>query len=150
MRDRTFTIYGVRYPEEARFALDAADVHYGGYLPNLQVPSTYAESSVTVHVPRQQYSRQMPGIPTIRVFEALACGIPLVSAPWLDIEHLFREGDFIKVSSCGEMRKALTRLLYAPDEAAELAQRGLETVLQRHTCAHRAAQLSEICEGVLQ
>ena len=34
----------------------------------------------------------LPGIPTIRPFEALACGIPLVSAPWHDAEHLFRDG----------------------------------------------------------
>jgi spore maturation protein CgeB len=150
MRHRTFTIYGVRYPPEARASLSAAGVHYGGYLPNLQAPCRYAESNVTVHVPRQQYTKQMPGIPTIRVFEALACGIPLVSAPWLDVEGLFRRDDFVTVSSCGEMRSALTRLLDAPDEAAELGQRGLETVLQRHTCAHRAAQLSEICEEVLR
>jgi len=150
MRGRIFTIYGVRYPEEARVALGAAGVRYGGYLPNLQAPRRYAESNITVHVPRQQYARQMSGIPTIRVFEALACGIPLVSAPWQDSEELFRKNDFITVSSCSETRKALTHLLEAPDEAAELAQRGLETVLERHTCKHRAAQLSEICEEVLQ
>jgi spore maturation protein CgeB len=150
MRNRAFTIYGVRYPEEARLALGAAGVHYGGYLPNLEAPCRYAESNITVHVPRQQYSRQMPGIPTIRVFEALACGIPLISAPWLDIESLFRKSDFMTVTSCGEMRKALTRLLNAPEEAAEMAERGLETVLQRHTCAHRAARLSEICQEALR
>ena len=150
MRDRKFTFYGVRYPAEARLALGAAGVHYGGYLPNLQAPRRYAESKVTVHVPRQQYAKQMPGIPTIRVFETLACGIPLVSAQWLDTEELFRKDDFIFVGDCGEMRKALTRLLNAPEEAAGLAERGLETVLQRHTCAHRAAQLSEICEEVLR
>jgi spore maturation protein CgeB len=150
MRGRAFTIYGVRYPDEARLALGAAGVRYGGYLPNLQAPSRYAESNITVHVPRQQYARQMPGIPTIRVFEALACGIPLVSAPWLDSEGLFRKHDFITVSSCSDMRKALTHLLEAPHEAAEHAVCGLATVLQRHTCAHRAAQLSEICEEVLR
>jgi spore maturation protein CgeB len=150
MPGRAFTIYGVRYPDEARLALDAAGVRYGGYLPNLQAPRRYAESNITVHVPRQQYARQMPGIPTIRVFEALACGIPLVSAPWLDSEELFRKEDFITVSSCSEMRKALTLLLEAPDKAAEYAGRGLERVLQRHTCAHRAAQLSQICEEVLR
>jgi len=150
MRNRTFTIYGVRYPAEACLALRAAGVRYGGYLPNLQAPCRYSETKVTVHVPRQQYALQMPGIPTIRVFEALACGMPLVSAPWLDAEGLFRKGDFMTVSSCGEMRKALARLLDAPSEAAELGGRGLEAVLQRHTCAHRAAQLSEICEEVLR
>lgn len=150
MRDRKFTFYGVRYPEHARVALSAAGIHYGGYLPNLQAPRRYAESRITVHVPRQQYARQMPGIPTIRVFEALACGIPLVSAPWLDTENLFRPRDYMTVSSGGEMQSALAKLLSSSDEAADLAGRGLETVLQRHSCAHRAVQLSQICEEVLR
>ena len=150
MLERRFTIYGVRYPKEACLALRAAGVHYGGYLPNLQAPCKYAESNITIHVPRQQYAQLMPGIPTIRVFEALACGIPLVSAPWLDVEELFRAGDYITVNSCGEMAEAVTHLLESPDDAAELAARGLETVLQRHTCANRASQLSEICQEVLQ
>ena len=38
-------------------------------------------------------NKALPGIPTIRVFEALACGIPLVSAPWQDEEGLFRPGE---------------------------------------------------------
>jgi spore maturation protein CgeB len=41
----------------------------------------------------------LPGIPTIRVFEALACGIPLVSAPWDDSEHLFRPGEDFLVAA---------------------------------------------------
>ena len=43
----------------------------------------------TLHVPRRFYVTHLPGIPTIRVFEALACGIPLVSAPWRDRELVF-------------------------------------------------------------
>ena len=50
---------------------------------------------MTVHVPRRPYVDALPGIPTIRVFEALACGIPLVSAPWRDEEGLFRHRDRI-------------------------------------------------------
>ena len=45
-----------------------------------------------MHVPRGPYAEALPGIPTIRVFEALACGIPLVSAPWDDCEGLFQPG----------------------------------------------------------
>ena len=52
-------------------------------------PQRTLRPELTVHIPRQQYTRAMTGIPTIRVFEALACGIPLISAPWSDTEHLF-------------------------------------------------------------
>ena len=137
-------IYGVRYPEEGLHALAYAGAAYGGYLPNLDAPAVYAHARMTVHVPRQQYTGAMKGIPTIRVFEALACGIPLISAPWLDSEGLFREGDFTMVSSGTEMLAAMRRVLVDPERASEQAARGLETVLSRHTCAHRAGELTEI------
>ena len=63
---------------------------------------------MTVHVPRRPYATALPGVPTIRIFEALACGIPLVSAPWSDCENLFTPGeDFLFASNGKEMRKHL-------------------------------------------
>lgn len=141
-----FTIHGVRYPEDGLQALNQAGVSYGGYLPNLEAPRVYAESALTVHVPRQQYSGAMKGIPTIRVFEALACGIPLLSAPWEDTEKLFREGDFQFVRSSSEMRMAMADLLDHHARAQTQAARGLETVLAHHTCRHRAEQVTSILE----
>ncbi len=138
---RRAVIYGVRYPPKGLAALANAGVRYGGYLPNLEAPQEYAASRVTVHIPRQQYNGALTGVPTIRVFEALACGIPLVSAPWKDTEHLFREGDFVFVRNGDEMRDAMQDLLDRPKLAQEQAQRGLETVLARHTCRHRAEQV---------
>ena len=49
-----------------------------------------------------------PGIPTIRPFEALACGIPLVCAPWRDVEGLFAPGrDFLVARDGAEMKRRL-------------------------------------------
>jgi spore maturation protein CgeB len=149
LRDRSFVIHGVRYPEDALKALQDAGVRYKGYLPNLNAPEAYASARVTVHIPRQQYTRAMTGIPTIRVFEALACGIPLISAPWNDTERLFREGDFVFVRDHREMTDAIEALLTDPARAREQALRGVETILSRHTCRHRAEQLMDICEEVL-
>lgn len=145
--DRRMTIYGVRYPDEGLAALKLSGVHYGGYLPNLAAPSVYAAARLTVHIPRQQYATAaMTGIPTIRVFEALACGIPLISAPWADTERVFREGDYVSVRNAGEMRRTMEFLLADPEAAESHALRGLETVLARHTCRHRAEQLTTIFE----
>lgn len=91
----------------------------------------------------------MQGIPTIRVFEALASGIPLVSAPWEDTEHLFRPGDYLMVNSTRETIEAVRRLLADPSAARAQAHQGLETILSRHTCRHRAEQLTSICEELL-
>jgi len=144
-----FGIFGVRYPEEGLRALSEANICYGGYLPNLKAASVYAISRLTVHIPRQQYTSTMTGIPTIRVFEALACGIPLISAPWQDTEQLFRPGDFIFAQNSREMISAMRNLLECPAAARAQAQCGLEAVLARHTCDHRARELTDICEELL-
>ena len=146
---KNFTIYGVRYPEAGLSALGQAHVRYGAYLPNLDAPAVYASARLTVHIPRQQYSSAMNGIPTIRVFEALACGIPLLSAPWQDTEQLFRPGDFRYVHSGSEMTSAMQALLDDPVAARDQASRGLETILARHTCVHRAHELNAICQELL-
>lgn len=150
LRKRSFRIYGVRYPDFARDALQQAGIRYCGYLANLQAPEAYAASGLTLHIPRQQYVDAMQGIPTIRVFEALACGIPLISAPWLDCESLFRSGDFIKVANTNQARDAIEDLLDNPQAAQAQAARGLQTVLARHTCKHRAIQCVQIFEELLK
>jgi spore maturation protein CgeB len=103
-----------------------------------------------MHIPRQQYVGAMAGIPTIRVFEALACGIPLISAPWPDTEGLFQEGDFRYARDARECVAGMRHLLGDGKAAAEQAARGLKTVLARHTCMHRAQELTAICEEVIR
>ena len=138
-------VYGVRYPAKALAELDAAGIEYGGWIANYRVPEVFAQYHVTVHIPRRPYARSLPGIPTIRPFEAMACGIPLVSAPWDDTEGLFRPGrDFLFARNGGEMIASLRAVLSDDQCAAGLAASGLETIRSRHTCAHRAAELMDI------
>ena len=138
-------IHGVRYPAHALDRLGEAGIDYGDWLPNHEVPKVFARFRVTVHVPRRPYVRALPGIPTIRVFEALACGIPLVSAPWDDTEALFTAGkDFLFARDGAEMQRHLRMLLNEPDLARGMAAHGRATVLARHTCAHRVDELLAI------
>ena len=140
-------IYGVRYPDEARAMLDRHGARYLGWLPNHRAPDVFAHHAMTVHVPRRYYTQMLPGIPTIRVFEALACGIPLVSAPWSDAEHLFTPGeDYLVARDGAEMRSHLQDLMADPALRRRLADRGLATIRARHSCAHRADELLGILE----
>lgn len=142
----TALVHGVRYPLEARRALARAGIAYQGWLPNHEAPAVFARHRVTVHVPRRPYAAALPGIPTIRVFEALACGIPLVSAPWSDDEGLFRAGrDFLVARNGSDMAAHLRAVLNEPDLAADLIRNGRETILARHTCAHRVDELLTLC-----
>jgi spore maturation protein CgeB len=138
-------LYGVRYPEEARALLARYGVRYHGWAANAAAPAIFARHLATVHVPRRYYATILPGIPTIRVFEALACGIPLVSAPWEDAEHLFTPGEDYLVARDGAAMTAHLRALAAdPALRRSLAEHGLATIRARHSCAHRVDELLAI------
>ena len=140
-------VYGVRYPDAAQRTLRENDARYHGWAANAAAPNLFAKHLATVHIPRRFYTELLPGIPTIRMFEALACGIPLVSAPWDDCEHLFRVGeDFLMVRDGRAMTDALTALKNDPDLRSSLARKGLETIVARHSCAHRVDELLGIVE----
>ncbi len=139
-------IHGVRYPEKALASLEDAGVEYAGWTPNFDVPGIFASFNFTVHVPRRPYAESLPGIPTIRVFEALACGIPLVSAPWDDSEGLFTPGkDFLVAKNGSMMKRHLKDLLNDEAMRREISRSGLAAVRARHSCSHRADELLAIC-----
>jgi spore maturation protein CgeB len=144
-------VYGVRYPDHAKAALADAGIEYGGWLANFDVPEVFAQFKMTVHVPRRPYVRTLPGIPTIRPFEALASGIPLVCSPWRDAEHLFTPGrDFLVARDGNQMVRQLQSLAANEDKRRRLAAHGLATIRSRHTCAHRVEQLLAIYAEVIE
>ncbi len=147
--DVPLDVFGVRYPPEARAMLDAFGAQYRGWLPNHRAPGVFARHLLTVHVPRRYYATMLPGIPTIRVFEALACGIPLVSAPWEDSEGLLTPGqDFLQAEDGAAMLSRVRDLAHDPALRAGLAAHGLATIRARHTCAHRAEELMGIVRRI--
>lgn len=139
------SIYGARYPRSARLRIRLARLGYGGSVADHRLPELFARHRLTVYVPHRRYAEALPGIPTIRPFEAMACGIPLICSPWDDCEGLFRpEQDYLVARDCAEMREAMQAIVEFPELAAQLRLSGLETILTRHTCAHRVDELLAI------
>src|SRR3546814_16302023 len=121
-------------------ALRLAGARYHGWIANAMAPAIFARGLVTVHVPRRFYVQSLPGIPTIRVFEALACGIPLVCAPWADCEGLFRPGEaYLVAQNPGPMRRWPAALRAAPAMPAAFTAKGLDQVRTPHGFYHRPA-----------
>jgi spore maturation protein CgeB len=140
-------VYGVRYPPEAIQELTDAGIEFAGWLPNYKVPEVFSRYRATVHIPRRPYVESLPGIPTIRPFEAMACGIPLVSAPWNDCEHLFRPGkDFLFAENRAAMIAHLRFLLEDSQAAQTFVASGLQTIRSRHTCSVRVDELLSLLE----
>ena len=140
-------VHGVRYPPEAVDMLAQYGARYRGWLPNARAPAIFAQHLATVHVPRRYYATILPGIPTIRVFEALACGIPLVSAPWSDSEGLFRPGqDYLVATDGAAMAEHMTALRHDDALRGSLVRSGLEIIRARHTTSHRVEELLAIVD----
>jgi spore maturation protein CgeB len=138
-------VHGARFPDDARAQLAAAGIEYAGWLPDFLVPIVFARHAVTFHLPCRRYVEAMPGIPTIRLFEALACGIPLISAFWRDDERLFTAGeDYLVARDGAEMKRHLRAVLGDRALASRLAARGRRVILTHHTCAHRVDELFAI------
>lgn len=137
--------YGVRYPQHAIDALNQAGIEYGGYLPSSKVAETFSRYKATIHVPRRFYRKYLPGIPTIRPFEAMACKIPLLSAPWEDSEKLFTPGkDYLMAENGQDMMILLAKVLTEDTFTNAMVEHAYETIQSRHTCDHRAQELLKI------
>ena len=141
-------IHGVRYPTHARVLLAARGIDYAGWLPNHRVPQAFSRARVTAHVPRRPYATALPGIPTIRVFEALACGIPLVCSPWSDEEELFPPDSYLMANDEDDMAHAISAVLSDHDLAWRLVESGLNAIRSHHTCAHRVLTLLAIVQSI--
>lgn len=145
------SVYGVRYPDKAVTALEKAGISYKGWLPNFKVPEIFSKYKLTIHIPRRPYIELLPGIPTIRPFEAMACGIPMISNYWDDTESLFTKGeDFLMVNNPKEMMDAMELLLNDEYKRKQISENALNTIRNKHTCSHRVEELLKIYSSLLQ
>ncbi|HEX6457233.1 MAG TPA: glycosyltransferase [Solirubrobacterales bacterium] len=136
------SVFGPTPSMRDRLRIRLAGLHHRGPARADRVPELYAAHRMTVDLPHPLGGEALPGMPTMRIFEALACGIPLISAPWDDCDGLFRaEHDYLVARDEIEMREAMRAIVEFPAFAAELARNGLETIRARHTCAHRVEEL---------
>ena len=145
MPQQRFVVAGPLYPDTLVWP---ANVERLDHVPPAGHPAFYAASRFTLNVTRADmvavgYS------PSIRLFEAAACGAPILSDRWAGIETLFTPGeDFLMARSGAEMERHLAALRDDADLRAALVARGLATVRARHTCAHRVDELMGVLDRI--
>lgn len=142
--DLKVAAYGVRYPQEAVEWMQDAGIVFQGYLPNLDAPQVYARSALVLNLPHKYAVNGLAGLPAPRLFQAMACGSTVLSAPWNDGENLFRPEDMVRVATGREMPAVLNEMLLDHHARRQIGANGLATIRRRHTCRHRAEQLMEI------
>ncbi len=139
-----FAVAGPLYPAEISWPANVERIEHVG--PDRH-GWFYSRQRFTLNVTRADMTR-MGYSPSVRLFEAAACGVPIISDWWPGLETIFVPGRHILVAQSSH--EVLRILREFPDrERRQLAIRAREHVLARHTAAHRAAALEGYVEGLL-
>jgi spore maturation protein CgeB len=132
---RRFVIGGAQYPADFAWTDNLFFVHH---LPPAEHPAFYCSSRLTLNVTRGPMA-EMGYCPSGRLFEAAACGVPVLSDDWEGLSTFFRPGEEILVARSTE--DALAALSRSPEELVRIGQAARERTLTEHTSTRRAEEL---------
>jgi spore maturation protein CgeB len=138
--DRKFCIAGAQYPQEFPWT---QNVYFVRHLPPPEHPAFYSSSKLTLNVTRAAMAK-MGYCPSGRLFEAAACGTPIVSDWWEGLEQFFGPDEILTARRTDDVTEALN---LEEGELERLAQRARERVLAEHTADKRAAELVSLVEA---
>lgn len=131
-----FVVAGPQYPRSVQWP---ANVQRIEHLPPAEHREFYNRQRWTLNITRADMIRAGYS-PSVRLFEAAACGTPIISDHWDGLDTFFRFGSEIVVS--GSPADTLRALREVPEEERRaIGERARERVLKEHTAAHRAAEL---------
>jgi len=130
--DRRFVVAGPQYPDDIDWP---ANVERIDHLPPSDHPEFYAASRFTLNVTRADMIAA-GWSPSVRLFEAGACGTPIISDRWDGIEDVFEPGEQIVLADTTEQVIAALEM-----DAADIGTAAREAVLAHHSAARRAEQL---------
>jgi spore maturation protein CgeB len=133
---RRFVVAGPQYPAHLSWP---ANVERVEHLPPGDHAGFYASQRFTLNVTRADMVRAGYS-PSVRLFEAAACGTPVISDPWPGIDAIFAPGrEILLARSTAEALAILDGL--PDDERRAIGERARRRVLAEHTAAHRVEAL---------
>jgi spore maturation protein CgeB len=136
MPDRRFVVAGPQYPDDIDWPENVERIDH---CPPADHAAFYAASRFTLNVTRADMIAR-GWSPSVRLFEAAACAVPVISDRWEGIEILFRPGsEIILADETDEVVKVLTGT--SPEAAAAMGRAARTRVLDGHSAADRADQL---------
>jgi O-antigen biosynthesis protein len=108
------------------------------HVDNAALPIIYSSAGVVLN--DHWRTMQTWGFVSNRLYDVLACGVPVISDPVSGLAQLF-DGGVLEYHTPEELRVLVDEVLADPRGARERAERGRAAVLAAHTFDHRAAQL---------
>jgi spore maturation protein CgeB len=137
--DLRFAVAGPQYPADIDWPANVARIEH---LPPDRHPDFYAASRYTLNVTRADMVRA-GWSPSVRLFEAGACGTPVISDRWDGLETLLVPGREILLPE-GPEEVLSTLRARSEAERRRLGQAARTAILARHTAAARAADLEHV------
>ena len=139
--DRRFIIGGSQYPPDFPWT---QNIFYVSHMPPLLHPAFYSSSALTLNVTRAAMA-DFGYCPSGRLFEAAACGAPILSDTWEGLDYFFEPGREILVArSTDEVLAALD----LPDaDLAHVARAARERTLAEHTADARAREFEGLIDA---
>ncbi|HEX8281719.1 MAG TPA: glycosyltransferase, partial [Chthoniobacterales bacterium] len=136
-----FVVAGPQYPDSIRWP---ANVERITHLEPKFHRAFYNAQRFTLNVTRADMIRAGYS-PSVRLFEAAACGTPIISDDWPGLSEFFKPDEEILIASTTEDVLEILRTMPEGDARA-VGQRARERVLAEHTAAHRAEELETLIE----
>jgi spore maturation protein CgeB len=136
LQDNSFVVAGPKYPDTVCWPDNVIHIPH---LPPHQHSEFYGSQRYTLNITRSDM-KSLGFSPSVRLFEAAACGTPLISDNWPGIETVFAPGTEILIAS--GPREVMQILRELPnDRRIAIAANAHARLLREHTPAHRARQL---------
>jgi spore maturation protein CgeB len=137
-----FVMGGAQYPAGFPWT---ENIFFVQHLPPAEHPSFFCSSRLTLNVTRAAM-RDMGWCPSGRLFEAAACGVPIVSDSWEGLDDFFARGSEILIAPLAD--DVLAALELDDAQLSRIAHAARERILTEHTGAKRAHQFEKIMEKI--
>jgi spore maturation protein CgeB len=135
-----FLIGGAQYPADFPWS---PNIYFVRHLPPSEHPAFFASSRMTLNVTREAMAK-MGWCPSGRLFEAAACGTPIVTDVWNGIDEFFEPGEEILLAR--QQGDVLAALELDDAELRRISKRARERTLDQHCSARRARELIGLLE----
>jgi spore maturation protein CgeB len=132
-----FAVVGAQYPAQLRWP---ANVERREHLAPHEHAKFYGSQQFTLNLTRDDM-RKAGYSPSVRLFEAAACGTPIISDPSPGLEELFRPG--VEILLARDADDVIEHLRLDATHRERIADAARERVLSAHSSAHRAAELED-------
>ena len=140
-----FVVAGPQYPSDIRWPGNVERIEH---LPPDRHRAFYAAQRFTLNVTRADMIR-CGYSPSVRLFEAACCGVPIISDWWAGLDAFFRPGEEILIAASAAQVLALLHTMPA-DRRRAIASAARARVLAAHTGDHRAAELEAYAKEAAQ